>query len=58
MAAAVGPEFAAEVESHIRDEYSTYDWVMEEFLARAGFRIDSAGYADGFTATYLCTRTA
>jgi putative AdoMet-dependent methyltransferase len=56
MVAAVGPEFAAEIESHLRDEYSTYDWAMEALLQRAGFRIDSADYAAGFNATYLCTK--
>ena len=57
MAQAVGPDFAAEAEAHIRDEYSTYDWAMEGLLTRAGFRIDSAVYADGLGgATYLCTR--
>ena len=58
MTEVVGLEFAAEIESHIRDEYSTYDWVMEEFLTRAGFRIDNAEYVDGFGATYLCTKAA
>jgi putative AdoMet-dependent methyltransferase len=52
----VGPEFAGEVETHIRDEFSTFDWVMEGLLRRAGFRIDSAEYNDGFGATYLCTK--
>ncbi len=51
----VGAEFAAEVETHIRDEHSTYDWIMEGMLARAGFRIDKADYGSGFGATYLCT---
>ncbi|HNQ35806.1 MAG TPA: class I SAM-dependent methyltransferase [bacterium] len=51
-----GPEMAAEAEVHLRDEYSTYDRVLEEFLVQAGFRIDSAKYED-FLATYLCTRT-
>jgi putative AdoMet-dependent methyltransferase len=58
MAQNVGPEFGAEVETHLRDEYSTYDWVLEGFLTRAGFQIDSAKYAEGFGATYLCTRVA
>ncbi len=51
----VGLEFAAEVETHIRDEHSTYDWIMEGLLTRAGFRIDQAEYGSGFGATYLCT---
>ncbi|MBN2084185.1 MAG: class I SAM-dependent methyltransferase [Anaerolineales bacterium] len=50
-----GDTFAAEVETHIRDEHSTYDWIMEGMLERAGFRIDQADYADGFRASYLCT---
>jgi ubiquinone/menaquinone biosynthesis C-methylase UbiE len=56
MAEKVGADFAAEAETHIRDEYSTYDWVMEGFLDRAGFHIDRAEYADGFGATFLCTK--
>jgi ubiquinone/menaquinone biosynthesis C-methylase UbiE len=53
----VGPEFAAEVETHIRDEFSTYDWIMEGLLTRAGFRIDRTDYSDGFGAGYLCVKT-
>jgi ubiquinone/menaquinone biosynthesis C-methylase UbiE len=56
MASAVGPEFAGEIEAHIRDEHSTYDWIMEGLLARAGFRIDVANYTGGYSATYLCTK--
>jgi putative AdoMet-dependent methyltransferase len=52
----VGPEFANEVETHIRDEFSTFDWVMEGLLCRAGFHIDSADYDNSFGATYLCTK--
>ena len=52
----VGMEFADEVETHIRNEYSTFDWIMEGLLRRAGFHIDSADYTDGFGATYLCTK--
>jgi hypothetical protein len=44
-----------EAEAHIRDEYSTYDWVMEGLLNRAGFCIDKAEYADGYGATYVYT---
>jgi len=37
-----GPERSAEAEIHIREEYSTYDWIMEGLLERAGFEIESA----------------
>ena len=52
----VGPEFAMEVETHIRDEFSTFDWVMEGLLRRAGFQIDRAEYDNQSGATYLCTK--
>ncbi len=52
----VGSDFASEVESTIRDEFVTYDWVMEGMLRRAGFRIDNAEYTDGFGAKYVCAR--
>ena len=51
-----GHELAAEAEIHIREEYSTYDWVMEGLLKRAGFKIESVEYGDGFQATYVCIR--
>jgi putative AdoMet-dependent methyltransferase len=56
MAENVGTEFAAEAETHIRDEYSTYDWIMEGLLNRAGFQIDQAEYMDGFGVAFLCTK--
>ena len=56
MSKVVGAEFTSEVEAHIRDEYSTYDWVMEGYLTRAGFRIDDASYTGGYNATYVCTK--
>ncbi|MCL5998053.1 MAG: hypothetical protein M1546_18680 [Chloroflexi bacterium] len=57
MTGKVGAEFAAEVEAHIGDEYSTFDWVMAGMLERAGFSIDQADSGDGFGTTYLCTRS-
>ncbi len=50
------PELAAEAEIQIREEYSTYDWVMEGLLERAGFEIESAEYRGRFQATYVCTK--
>jgi ubiquinone/menaquinone biosynthesis C-methylase UbiE len=52
-----GETIASEVENHIRTEYSTLDWIMEDLLKRAGFRLDSAVYYDGFIATYVCSKT-
>lgn len=56
MAEDVGPDFGVEVATHIRDEYSTYDWIMEGFLRQAGFGIERAEYADDFAVTYICTK--
>ena len=51
----IGLDFAEEGgTTHIRDEYSTYDWVIEGMLARAGFHIEEAQYGDSFDAAYLC----
>jgi putative AdoMet-dependent methyltransferase len=52
----LGSDFASEVEIHIRDEHSTFDWVMQGFLERAGFRIENTSHADGFGVTYICTK--
>jgi len=51
-----GEAIAKDLEIAIRDEYSTYDWVMEGLLERAGFVIDKADYQQGFMAVYLCTK--
>jgi SAM-dependent methyltransferase len=48
----------ADFEGHVRDEFSTYDWVIEGLLARAGFRIDTAHKSAPTYATYSCTKTA
>jgi hypothetical protein len=57
MGHAAGPDFAAEAETHLRDEYSTYEWVMEGLLERSGFHIEGAEHGGRFNAAYLCTRT-
>jgi len=52
----VGPKMAEEAIIHVRDEFSTFDWILEGLLRRAGFQIDSAEYGSGFQTTYLCTK--
>ncbi len=51
-----GPRLAGEAEVHLQREHSTYDWVMEGLLRRAGFHINRRRINHGFQATYLCTR--
>ena len=52
----IGMMFAEEVKIHVREEYSTFDWIMEGLLERAGFAIESANYGNDLMAAYLCTR--
>ena len=43
-----------EMEEHVRDEHSTYTWLLEAMFERTGFTIELAEYsADGFDARYL-----
>ena len=53
-----GEENAENIARHIKQEFSTYDWIMEEMLYRAGFYIESADYGESFIATYVCVKTA
>lgn len=49
----------AELEEHVRDEHSTFTWLLEPMIERAGFTIESARYSDDrIFAKYLCTRRA
>lgn len=43
-------------QNHIRDEYSTTSWLMEDMLKHTGFEIINAEYTDGVFATYLCRK--
>lgn len=45
-----------DAEGHFRDEFSTYDWIIDGLLARAGFTICHKHIADGVLGTYLCKK--
>jgi ubiquinone/menaquinone biosynthesis C-methylase UbiE len=48
---------AAELGTHIRDEHSTYSWLLEPMLERVGFEIVEHEYSPSRTfAAYLCVR--
>ncbi|NLD99540.1 MAG: hypothetical protein GX640_06665 [Fibrobacter sp.] len=51
-----GPDFTAEIETHIRDEYSTFRWILDEMIQRAGFKIIECRSSDGFTTEYHCVK--
>jgi ubiquinone/menaquinone biosynthesis C-methylase UbiE len=43
-------------EEHVREEYSTYTWLLEPMLERAGFRIVDGTYRLGAYARYVCAK--
>jgi putative AdoMet-dependent methyltransferase len=53
---AVGDEMAVDVETAVREEYSTLGWIMEGLIERAGFHIDKKEYFEGFMTVYECTK--
>jgi len=51
-----GPDIRKDVEAHIRQEYSTYDWIMDGLLERAGFNIVSKVIQEGVIGRYVCRK--
>ena len=48
----------AELETHLRQEYSTFTWLFEAMLRQAGFEIQDATYSESLIyAGYTCIRT-
>jgi SAM-dependent methyltransferase len=46
-----------ELEAHVRDEHSTYSWLLAPMLERAGFEIREASFSPSRTyAAYTCVR--
>ena len=49
----------AELEEHVRDEHSTFTWLLEPMIEKAGFAIERADYSeDRIFARYRCVKTA
>lgn len=46
-----------ELETHVRDEHSTFAWLLEPLLVHAGFEILERDVAGGIYATYVCRPT-
>ena len=40
---------------HIKEEYSTFDWIIEEMLHKSGFEFDIR-HKDDFFAVYYCKK--
>lgn len=56
LAEAGGDFLQQDAEAHYREEFSTYDWIMDGLLSRAGFLIKSKNIKDGVLGTYYCTK--
>lgn len=54
--AMAGETIKSEVETHIRDEYSTFDWILRGMLTSAGFEVLKQRCNDGFVAEYACRK--
>lgn len=58
--AAESPEVGwtrAELETHLREEHSTFSWLLEPMLERAGFEIESSDFGTRrIFAEYVCVR--
>jgi len=49
-------EFVEEYIVHIRDEFSTLDWIMEDILAKSGFSIIRTDIENNIIYNYLCEK--
>ena len=47
-----------EREEHVREEFSTFTWLLEPMLERAGFEIERAEFRSRIYADYVCRLTA
>lgn len=48
-----------ELETHLREEYSTFTWLLEPMIKRAGFEIVVSDYGRvGAYANYVCMKTS
>jgi ubiquinone/menaquinone biosynthesis C-methylase UbiE len=56
IASSGGEENALSTARHIRNEYSTLDWIMEGIIRSAGFSILSADYNRGVVSRYVCRK--
>lgn len=56
LSKAGGQRLQEDTERHFKEEYSTYDWVMDGLLTRAGFTIEEKRIEAGVLGTYLCKK--
>ncbi len=47
----------SDYETHVREEYSTFGWILEGMLTRAGFAIEQADYRTPEYSQYVCRKS-
>ncbi|MBN1969750.1 MAG: class I SAM-dependent methyltransferase [Candidatus Delongbacteria bacterium] len=52
----VNKEFIEEVKTHIRDEFSTFKWILDGMIEKAGFKIQNCRTNDEFVTEYYCIK--
>jgi ubiquinone/menaquinone biosynthesis C-methylase UbiE len=48
--------FIQETRVHIRDEYSTFDWILRGLIERAGFSLEHVNAEDMLASEYICRK--
>jgi len=56
MRSVAGDSMANETKIHIKEEFSTYDWIMEGLFEKTGFSIDSKEIEDENCISYICSK--
>lgn len=51
-----GEDLMREFILHIRDEYSTFHWILKNMLEKAGFTVEKYRTIDGFLTEYKCVK--
>ena len=46
----------AELETHLREEFSPFSWLLEPMLERAGFTIEAVTHHGSIYSTYICRK--
>ena len=49
-------EFVDETKVHIRDEYTTFDWILQGLIERTGFHIEKSNTGDNLANEYFCRK--
>ncbi len=49
-------EFISEIKVHIKDEYSTFDWILRGLIERAGFCIEKINAVETLASEYFCRK--